>query len=478
MDRILAAAASVLIGITVFIFIYNIIYSILTLLFTLASAFNLSDFVMNRIHMKSLNLNGRSSYIPISIIVPAYNEETTIISTVESLLDLRYPGYEIIVVNDGSKDATQDRLVEHFGLHQVFRPIRRHISTKEWHSIFENEVGNIKVTLINKDNGGKADALNLGINASNYPLFVAMDADSRLQANALARIVFHFVKNEKTIVVGGNIKVGNNCVLKNGIIDRIMPSKNWLVIFQTIEYLRVFLSSRVALNLFNLNLIISGAFGLFKKSAVIEVGGYDSGTIGEDMELIMRLHEYNILNKKDYVIHYAPDALCFTQAPENLKSLRSQRIRWHVGLMDCLLKYKYIIFNPKYKMFGVMPVAYYAFFEMGAPIVDVFGFIMLPVAFLTGFATWEVFVFYFLCFAAYNVSISFVSICFEAYLFRAPFQALLVVQLIVFSIIECLGYRQICSLFRILAMLRFKKARKSWGKIDRVKPHDLDHRTD
>ncbi|MBR0599645.1 glycosyltransferase family 2 protein [Sinanaerobacter chloroacetimidivorans] len=467
--ELLEFAVDFFIVITMFIFIYNIVYSLLTLLFILASAFSLSDFVMNRVHMRSLNLNDQSSHIPISILVPAYNEKLTIVSSIESLLCLDYPGYEIVVVNDGSTDGMEELIIEHFGLHQVFRPIRRSIQTKPCRSIFETKIGRTRLTLVNKENGGKADALNTGINVSNYPLFVAMDADSMLQANALKRIVYHFVKSEKTIVVGGNIKVGNNCILKNGIISRIAPTKNPLIIFQTIEYLRVFLSSRVALNLFNLNIIISGAFGLFKKKAVIEVGGYDVATIGEDMELIMKLHEYNISRGNEYIIHYAPDAMCYTQSPEDLKSLKSQRMRWHIGLMDSLFKYKHIIFNTKYKMFGFMPVSYYAIFELGAPIVDIFGFILIPIAYFTGYVSIDVFLFYFLCFSIYNISISFVSICFEAYLFKAPFTKAMVVQLVLFSILECLGYRQICSYFRILGMIRFNKARNTWGKIHRVK---------
>lgn len=457
------------VGMTFFIFIYNIIYSILTLLFIMASAFSLSDFVMNRLHMRSLNLNYHNSYIPISILVPAYNESITIVSSIESLLHLDYPGYEIVIVNDGSTDGMEKLIIEHFGLHKVLKPIRRSIATKSWSSIYETDIGRIKVTLINKENGGKADALNMGINASSFPLFVAMDADSILQANALKRIVYHFVKSEKTIVVGGNVKVGNNCVLKNGIISKISPSLNPLIIFQTIEYLRVFLSSRVALNLFNSNLIISGAFGLFKKEAVIEIGGYDNSTIGEDMELIMRLHEHNILKGRQYLIYYAPDAICYTQSPEDLKSLKSQRMRWHIGLMDSLMKYKHVLFNTRYKVFGFIPMSYYAVFELAVPIIDIFGFVLIPIAYFTGSISLEVLLFYFLCFSIYNISISLVSICFEAYLFKAPFAKLTVAQLVLFSVIECLGYRQICSVFRILGMVKYKKARKSWGKIQRIK---------
>jgi len=474
MHLLLDLLLKIIVAATVLIFAYNILYSVLTLFFAIASAFNLSEFVKDRIHMKSLNLQGKSSHIPISILVPAYNEQLTIISSLESLLRLKYPGYEIVVVNDGSKDQTARVLIDHFQLHRVFRPVRMTLACKPAQSVYENFIGPVKLTLVNKENGGKADALNLGINVSDFPLFVAMDADSRLQANALSRIVYHFVRSEETIVVGGNIKVGNNCQLKNGIIHKILPSRNPLILFQTIEYLRVFLSSRVALNLFNLNIIISGAFGLFKKSAVLQVGGYDQGTIGEDMELIMKLHEYNIRQKNRYIIHYAPDALCFTQAPENLRSLMAQRIRWHIGLMDSLLKYRYIIFNPKYKMFGVMPVSYYVFFEMGAPLVDIIGFILIPLAYFTGYMSLEVFLFYFLCFMTYNVSMSFVSICFESYLFRAPFHPLTIVQLIFYSVLESFGYRQLCSIFRIMAMIRFHKSKDNWGQIDRVKPHHVE----
>ena len=183
----------------------------------------------------------------------------------------------------------------------------------------------------------------------------------------------------------------------------------------------------------------------------------------------MKLHEYNISRGNPYIIHYAPDAMCYTQSPEDLKSLKSQRMRWHIGLMDSLYKYRHIIFNKKYKMFGFMPVTYYAVFELGAPIIDIFGFIMIPIAYLTGYVSIDVFLFYFLSFSIYNISISFVSISFEVYLFKAPFSRWMVVLLVLFSVLECLGYRQICSLFRILGMVRYKKARKSWGKIHRVK---------
>ena len=279
-------------------------------------------------------------YVPISIIVPAYNEEVTIAQTVRSLLNLDYRTYEIIVVNDGSKDNTANLVIDTFKLHQVQRPVRRQVPCKNPVSIYEGVGPNrVPITLITKENGGKADSINMGINAAKFPYFVCMDADSILQRDSLTKIATPVLENQNVIAVGSMIRISNDSVFKDGQLVQLRLPKKMIPAFQVLEYERSFLASRILLDKFNANLIISGAFGLFRKDAVINVGGYQVGSMGEDMELIVKLHSYYRSNQLPYSIKYAYDAVCWTQAPERLRDLIKQRKRWHIGLLQSMAKH-------------------------------------------------------------------------------------------------------------------------------------------
>lgn len=260
-------------------------------------------------------------YLPISIIVPAYNEEVTVADTVRSLLTLEYRAYEIIVVDDGSSDATSEVLAEAFDMHLVHRPIRRQINCQREEYVYETRAQKVPVTLIRKKNGGKADALNMGINAANFPYFICMDADSVLQYDSLRRIAQPILENGNVVAVGGIVRISNDVELENGRVKRYRLPRSILAFMQVLEYDRSFLASRILFDRFNGSLIISGAFGLFKKDTVIAVGGYDNKTMGEDMELVVKLHEYCTINGIDYAIRYATDAICWTQVPERLRDL-------------------------------------------------------------------------------------------------------------------------------------------------------------
>lgn len=219
-------------------------------------------------------------YLPISIIVPAYNEEVTVADTVRSLLTLEYRAYEIIVVDDGSKDRTSEVLAETFDMHLVHRPIRRQINCQREEYVYETRAQKVPVTLIRKKNGGKADALNMGINAANFPYFICMDADSVLQYDSLRRIAQPILENGNVVAVGGIVRISNDVELENGRVKRYRLPRSILAFMQVLEYDRSFLASRILFDRFNGSLIISGAFGLFKKDTVIAAGGYDSGTMG------------------------------------------------------------------------------------------------------------------------------------------------------------------------------------------------------
>ncbi|MBQ4238749.1 MAG: glycosyltransferase [Ruminococcus sp.] len=277
----------------VFFVIYLIGYS--TFLF-IAVVTGSSSLYKKRQQDRLKNTILKDHYIPISIVVPAYNEDVTIVENVRSLLTLEYPLYEIIVVDDGSKDNTSKKLIEAFDMQAIRRPIQRKINCQPAEYVYETADQKVPLTLIRKKNGGKADALNMGINACKYPYFICIDADSVLQYDSLSKVIKPVLENENVVAVGGAVRPANSVEIVNGhVINYRLPS-NLLACMQVLEYDRSFLASRILFDKFNGSLIISGAFGLFKKETVICAGGYDPTTMGEDMELVVKLHDYCVSN--------------------------------------------------------------------------------------------------------------------------------------------------------------------------------------
>lgn len=291
--------------------------------------------------------------LPISLIIPAYNEEDNIVQNVKSLMKLNYPEFELIVVNDGSKDKTHDKMIEAFKLYPIESAHMRPLETAKVRNVYYN-VEYPNLIYVDKENGGKSDALNAGINASSYPLFACLDADSRLERDSLLRLGNEFIKDTTTVVAGGLVRIANGGVIKDGIFESYNLPEKAIERFQTVEYFRSFLAGRTSWGVTNSMLIVSGAFGVFKKQVVIDVGGYKTDTIGEDMEIVVRIHEYMLRNKIKYKVKFVEQAICWTQGPMSLNDVRTQRRRWQVGLMDTLLHYKKLIFNPKYKWIGMM----------------------------------------------------------------------------------------------------------------------------
>lgn len=430
------------------------------------AAFNLNRYIKKIRYSDYRRFMVSSNMIPISILVPAYNEEETIVENIKSLLSLHYPLFEVVVINDGSKDETLKKVIEAFDLKEVNQPVRYRIKTNKIKSIYRNiDIPNL--ILVDKENGGKADALNAGINVSNYPVITSIDADSILESDSLVRVIMPFIEDKRTIAVGGIVRVANGSTITRGKIININLPKNSIAIFQIVEYLRAFLTGRAGWDLINCLLIVSGAFGAFKKEAVIEVGGYDKNTIGEDMELIVKLHEYFLKNKRDYRIKFIPDPVCWTQVPESIKDLRSQRRRWQIGLMDSLFKHKKMLFNPKYKRIGLIAVPYFWIFEMFGPIIEALGYILVPVAYIFGFLDLKYFILFFAAAILYGVLLSLGAILLEEYTFNKYHYLKQLLKLSLYGILENFGYRQMTTLFRIEGIIKFKKLKHSWGKIKR-----------
>ena len=408
------------------------------------------------------NENQHDYYVPISVVVPAYNEEVTITETIRSLLNLDYRIYEIIVVNDGSKDGTGELVAETFQLRQVDRPIRRQLPCAEVLSVWESvEADRVPITLINKANGGKADSINAGINAAKYPYFVCMDADSILQKDSLSMIAVPVLENQDVVAVGSMIRISNDCVFENGELVQLRLPKRLTPAFQVLEYERSFLASRILLDKFNANLIISGAFGLFKKDAVINVGGYHAGCVGEDMELIMKLHAYYRANHLPYQIKYAYNAVCWTQAPERFRDLLKQRKRWHIGLMQSMLGHKSVFTKGSY--------LYYLFYELLSPVIELMGLLVTFLAYVYHLVSLRYMLTLLLIYALFSSMLTVISFVTRNYLSNIRVRSVDVLKAFLLCIPENVLIRFILAWTRILAIFFWRGKKTRWGEIKRKK---------
>ena len=405
---------------------------------------------------------------PVSIIVPAFNEEVGVVESVHALLSLRYPLTEIIVVNDGSTDLTQEKVIEQFNMKKVNKIVREQLPTKKVLSIYRSEI-HPNLLLVEKDNGGKADALNAGINISQYPYFCSIDGDSLLQEHALLQVMKPIISsNEEVIATGGNIRIANGLNVHLGSVLESSSSSNLLVVMQIVEYLRAFLLGRIALSKLNLVLIISGAFSVFSKKWVVDVGGYSTHTIGEDMELVVKLQRMIKEKKLKKRIEFVPDPVCFTEAPQSLGILRKQRRRWHQGLIESLWKHKKITFNPKYGSIGTVAFPYFWIVECLGPLIELGGYLYIIVCFFLGDIYFEFAIMLSLLFILYGSLLSVASIIFEAWSTNSYPKRIAVIRLVSMALTEIFWYKPLTLYWRLEGIIHFLRGRSEWGTMSRV----------
>ena len=451
--------------------IINITSIVLLIYFFIVSAIYVVLIILSAMRLRKsadaaengIRLPGR--YVkPISVIVPAYNEQATIIENITSLLALNYPVFEIVVVNDGSKDETLRTITEHFHLRRTTMVPELLLPCNDILATYASfEIPNLIV--VDKKNGGKADALNAGINLSKYPLVCGIDADCVIEKDALLRIVRPFLQNEDTIAAGGIVRIANGCTIKDGRLIKAELPKKPVVIFQILEYFRAFLSSRIGWDQVNGLLIISGAFGLFRKSSVIEAGGYKR-TIGEDMELTLNLHDYFRSHRRKYRIDFVSDAVCWTQAPDTIKGLKTQRIRWHRGLIDSLTRHIHMLVNPSYGVIGLFSMPYFFFVEMSGPLIELTGYVILLLSVISGALSYF-FIFVFIMAYLYGLLFSLSAILLEQYAYRR-YSTREILRLMLFALLEQLSYRQLTVFYRVSAFFNYRKGSRSWGTIKRT----------
>ncbi len=407
-----------------------------------------------------------SSTPSITILTPAYNEETNIIDTVRAFLQLRYPNLRIIVINDGSTDSTLELLKDRFDLAPLNQVVRNQIKTKPVKGAFQSRIDS-RLLVVDKEGGGKSDALNVGLNVCQTPLVCSVDADSIIDRYALLRMVEPYLYNDSVVAVGGAVLLANGCEFRDGISQKIGFPSSWLARFQIIEYLRSFLYARVGFNKLGGSLIISGAFGLFLRQAVVDVGGYQDNKIGEDIEMVVRLHHHMRKNKQPYIIKYIPDPLCYTEAPESVKVLGRQRDRWQRGLAETLWEHKTMFFNPKYGTIGMLLFPLFVLFELLGPIVELSGYIWF--SFALGFGNLDKsFAFLFFMAAIFlGILMSIQSIVFDMMITNVYKGFGLKLKLIFVAFLEFFGYRQLTLFFRLKGLWSYLIKKKSWGKMTR-----------
>jgi cellulose synthase/poly-beta-1,6-N-acetylglucosamine synthase-like glycosyltransferase len=409
----------------------------------------------------------QSGFPAVTIIAPAYNEEATCVESIKSLLSLSYSDYTILFVNDGSKDTTLARVIAHFGLiPRHYTPIAN-LQTAEIRGIFFSPTYP-RLLVIDKKNGGKADALNAGINFTRTPLFAAIDADTLLERDALVRLVRPFLEDVNTVAAGGIIRIANGCKVKAGKIEDVRMPKHALARLQILEYLRAFLASRMGWSHMNAMLIISGAFGFFRTSHVINVGGYYKDTIGEDMELVVRLHRYFLTKKIPYRIVYAPDPVAWTECPEDWKTLKNQRVRWQIGLLESLTRHREMLFNRKFGKVGTIAYPYFYLLEGLGPILEFAGYIIFVAFFILGKFSSLYVISFFIVAVLMGILLSLSAIALGEFSYHRYKRTRDLLLLCLITILESFGYRQIQAYYRFLGTYRaLFTRRRDWGKMER-----------
>lgn len=414
---------------------------------------------------QSLN-NGNEP--PISVIVPAYNEGTTIVSSLRSILQLHYPRLEVVVVNDGSKDDTLEVLLSEFEFQAFPEDISDSLPCAPIQQVYLSRTHkNLK--LVDKANGGKADAINAGINVCHAPLFCCIDADSILEPDGLVRIVQPFLNHPETIATGGTIRIANGCTAKDGRITSKGVPRNILAIFQMVEYLRAFLFGRVAWSRMKGLLIVSGAFGLFRKSTVVDAGGYTANTIGEDMELVLRMYRTMIAQDKPFRVEFIPDAVCWTEAPESLKVFASQRRRWHRGLSESLTLNSSLLFGRKSGTIGWVAFPFFILFEWLSPFVELAGYIFTAYLLLTQqLSILDASIIYIFAIQL-SVLMSVVSLLLDEFTFPGSTSMKGILVLILFAFLESFGYRQLNMVYKIQGSIEWlRNTKHKWGDMTRT----------
>ena len=473
-----AATSSLLTDVVVafnhFVIVYFVIINLGYLWIFLISLRSLWRFLRRNFFSDYSQIRRSDLTLPVSLLVPAHNEARTIVASLRSLLRLNYGEYEIIVINDGSTDDTLQRLKETFELRTSESPLHRQLDTQPVRAVYRSmKHGNL--TVIDKEQGGKSDALNAGLNASRYPLFCSIDADSLIEEDALLRLVKPFIEApQETVAAGGIVRVANGCKVTDGRVVSVQLPKSRIAVMQVVEYLRAFLAGRAGWSSARSLLIISGAFGLYRKREIVDIGGYSHATDTEDAELVVRLHRVMSDQGRPYRIVFVPDPVCWTEVPQTWKVLITQRSRWHRGLLQTLWLYKGMIFRRKYGAVGMIGMPWFVIFELLGPVIEILGYIMVPLAWFLGILDRSYLILFIIVAFVVGALLSMGALMLEEMAFRRYPRWRDLLRLLAYGFLENFGFRQFLSFIKVKALVQALWQRREWGKMERqgFDPHD------
>jgi cellulose synthase/poly-beta-1,6-N-acetylglucosamine synthase-like glycosyltransferase len=445
-------------------FYYGVVSVLYTVLLSIALIVILRH--LHRVKYEPFREYSASPQTPsVSILVPAYNEEKVVIRTIRSALAVDYPLFEVIVINDGSDDGTREAVISAFGLKKidhVYRNVLRTVAVRGFY--YNPDMPNL--LMIDKERSGKADALNCGIAVSRSPYFCSLDADSLLEKDSLIKLMTPIMQSHVPVIAcGGVVKILNGVALKDISITEIKLPRRSLPLFQIVEYGRTFLFGRMGWSALNSLLILSGAFSLFSKAAVIEVGGYRKKNTSEDMEIIVRLHEHYLRKKKPYRIKFISDPICWTEVPESMKMLGRQRRRWHLGLLQTLFQNKSMLFNPRYGRIGLLVFPYYLFFEAFGPVIELAGYVVVACSYWLGLVSTDFLLLFLTLAIFYGVFLSIAGVFLAELTYRRYPKWSHLLKLLWYAVLENFCYRQVNSFWRTQAFFQFLRGKTAWEQV-------------
>jgi len=410
---------------------------------------------------------GSDALPPISILIPAYNMEASIADSVAAQLALEYPQHEVIVVNDGSTDATMDRLRATFDLYEVPPAFPRRIETKPVRGFYRSRT-RPALLVIDKERGGKADALNVALSSARYPIVVPVDADTLVARDALLRLVRPFLLGEHVAAAGGTIRVANGCRIVHGRVTDARVPPRFLPAVQVPEYLRAFLFGRLGWNRLGGNLIVSGAFGLFQRHYLLAIDGYRAGNVVEDLDLVVRLHQSLRDRKIRYDIPFIPDPVAWTEVPSDLRTHGRQRERWHRGLIMTMLAHRRLLLNPKYGRIGLITMPFFFFGEMLAPVVELLGYILTILGLALGLLSPQFALLFLLVALGYQMFLSVWAVILEETTFHMYSRFRDFLRMLWYAVAEPFGYRQITVYWRLKGFWNALRGLRHWGEMRRT----------
>jgi len=457
-------------ALTIGLFFYSIVLLLFYIFIGLYSIGETRKY-LHKNNFTDYRLLAASEHSPsVSIIAPAFNEGQTIVENVRSLLSIYYSNLELIIVNDGSKDDSLQKLIDVYQLEKIDFFVRYQIKTKNVRGVYKSKNPAFKkLIVVDKENGGKADALNAGVNISNNDYIICIDVDCILEQDAILKLIKPFLEQtqEKIIAVGGVIRIANSCEIKDGKLEKVHLPKAYLPRMQALEYIRAFLLARMAWSRLNGLLLISGAFGAFDKDVVIKCGGYNHNTVGEDMELVVRMRRYMEEKKQPYKVTFIPDPLCWTEAPSSFLILGRQRNRWMRGTIETLGMHKKMFYNPRYRLLGMLSYPYWFFFEMMAPIIEFFGVVVFIIMASMGIVEWPIFFSLLLFIISFGFLYSSFAIFMEVITYNQYKKRTDILKLLLTSFSEPFIYHPFIVWASIRGITDLLRKKKNWGEMTR-----------